>query len=98
MADDEIAVDGHVMRSAARIAICVRYSTNNGSGKCECSTTVEHYKSRPIKQNGRNCERTIGLKSGIARASTAEPFGPPRLSSCWCLLNSDFHPLDEIRR
>ena len=42
--------------------------------------TAARFKSQPIKRNGRNCERTIVSKSGIARANIPEPFGQRRLS------------------
>jgi hypothetical protein len=82
IADDEIAVDGYVMKPEVR-------GTNRDPRalkheqwivKVRMLTTAAHSKSRPIKQNGRNCARTIGSKSGIAQASTPERFGLLRLS------------------
>jgi len=83
MADDEIAVDGYVMKPEVR-----RYESRSA---CVKPRALDRESANPRQQPhhpspgrsrkiGRNYERTIGSKSGIARASIPEPFGQPRLS------------------
>jgi hypothetical protein len=82
MADDEIAVDGYVMKPEARGTSRDPRALKHEQWvvKVRMVTTAAHSKSRPIKQDGRNCARTTGSKSSIAQASTPEPFGPRSLS------------------
>jgi hypothetical protein len=83
VADDEIAVDGYVMKPEARGTsrdpralkheqwiVTVRMLDNGSTFQvpCRSSKMGEIARERP------------GSKSGIARASTPEPFGPLRLS------------------
>jgi hypothetical protein len=82
MADDEIAVDGYVMKPEARGTSRDPRALKHQQWivKVRMVDDGRTFQARPIKQDGRNCARTTGSKSSIAQANTPELFGPPRLS------------------
>ena len=62
MADDEIAVDGYVMKPEVRGTSRDPRALSHEQWivKVRMLSNGRTFQARPIKQNGKNCERTIG--------------------------------------
>jgi hypothetical protein len=82
IADDEITVDGYVMKPETRGTSRDLRALKDEQWlvKVRMLDDGAGFKSTPIERNSRNCARTIVSKSGIAPASIPERSGPLRLS------------------
>src|SRR3954470_19730254 len=82
MADDEIAVDGYVMKPEARGTSRDPRALKDEQWIVKVRTLADSrtFQVPADQANGRNCARTTESKSDIAQASTPEPFGLLRLN------------------